>query len=328
MTSNVRKLMARLNPPIKNIPIGEDRKRFSGSSGSMRKALEDAGKYRPGERGRPSELALGFPSPTRIDRSTQTRGGFDADAMTPQDIAAALGLVGDPLAREIFAHLWWPDGAMRTRADLDILIDRAMLGEYEARERERIAASLELHMISKHSKRTAQDWRLQLQRSQARSDSARQRRFPMKLGEYEVVRNAVLNELSEGNLCWKCGGRGEAVIRVEQQRTPAGAPRPIRRTLKGREDPIKIAAPPRPDPSPAPAARAIEAGELLRECDACDGTGIIPVSARDRAEAIAKSWTAFRSNNWIGLYHWTFCHCRAAEARAANRMKAALELGA
>lgn len=65
-------------------------------------------------------------------------------------------------------------------------------------------------------------------------------------------------------------------------------------------------------------------GAVLRDCHACDGTGVRAASNRSRAEAIGRDESTYR-NAWAPVFEWLMERLREEEARAAGRMAAALE---
>lgn len=73
-------------------------------------------------------------------------GSGGIPTLTPQDIAAALGMVHDVLGREILCHVWWPDGAARSRQQLLDHLRDLQLGEWMARVRRLECANLAYHI--------------------------------------------------------------------------------------------------------------------------------------------------------------------------------------
>jgi hypothetical protein len=213
---NVRKLMARLCPPIKPIPAGVEKGRHRGHSASMRAALEGAGRYRTFGRdgdGRPVAAELtGMPSPARIEGVSPTRSGYNPDAITGIDIAHALGLVRDEMARELFCHLWWPDGAARSRPQLEQAIHVAMMTEMARRDRAAAAAKLDCHLIEENVERWRGEHREALRRARSDRDRAIERRWPGTLSGYAAITLGVLDELAEPSHCVTCEGRGEVML--------------------------------------------------------------------------------------------------------------------
>lgn len=94
--------MARLGPQTFRAPDGSRRnvsgpKQADKTLRKVRRALELS--------------SVGVESSTRA-HGTETRS-YDFSAMSPQDIAAAVGFIGDPLSRELFCLARWPGYADR-----------------------------------------------------------------------------------------------------------------------------------------------------------------------------------------------------------------------
>lgn len=270
-TLNVRKLMARLNPPIKVVRPSQmlgNGPRAPAGSPSLRRALEVAGKYQAGEL---TAAGTGF---TRTGGS-ETRSR-NPEALSAIDIAHALGHVQDRFARELFCHLWWPDGAARTRADLEREIHLMLIVEYGNRCRDEVEARLALHLVECSAVQWRPDDRIELRKCRQRMERARARAWPGKLSVYPQIVSAVLDELAAPNHCAMCEGRG-----------------------------------------------TVWAGDIARDCGACDGTGTIPVSDRQRADALKKEWKTYR-DSWCKPYAWLYRECWAKEGFAAKDMRRAL----
>jgi len=132
--------------------------------------------------------------------------------LTPQDIAGALGMIDDRLAREVLCTVWWPDGAQLQRAELDRIVREAQLREWMRLRRELEVAKLAVHVAEDdidgtHGTRSSQ--RAALQRAAETLDEAKARQWPAVGPIYRAVRVAVLAELATPNLCTHCEGRGE-----------------------------------------------------------------------------------------------------------------------
>jgi len=135
--------------------------------------------------------------------------------LTPQDIAGALGMIDDRLAREVLCTVWWPDGAQLQRAELDRIVREAQLREWMRLRRELEAAKLAVHVAEDdidgtHGTRNGQ--RATLQRATETLDEVKARQWPAVGPIYRAVRQAVLAELVTPNLCTHCAGRGEIVM--------------------------------------------------------------------------------------------------------------------
>lgn len=208
---NVRKLIARLNPPIKPLPTDTGRSVHKGHSRSLVQALARAGKYElpvveaggtacPGD---PAYRAQILRTP-----GTATRGGPSADAITAIDIAHALATIKDPLAREIFCHLWWPEGAAREFEALRVNLRNAMYREYARRNQLRVDAAMEVELARLGMVRWKAEDRARLRRAERDRERALAAKFPKRFDRYPAVVDAVLEELAAPNHCAVCDGRG------------------------------------------------------------------------------------------------------------------------
>lgn len=145
------KLIARLGPKVCRMPAGE--KRASAGLPQSEKTL------------RRVKRALGLSgrdSLTRVSGSqTQSQ---DVDAQTPQDIAAALGFIRDPLARELFCHVRWPGYAERDNRETRVLLLRRVLDEGQRRTDEHITAWLSEMLGGNCGRAVAERWPAKLDR--------------------------------------------------------------------------------------------------------------------------------------------------------------------
>lgn len=145
------KLIARLGPKVCRMPAGE--KRASAGLPQSEKTL------------RRVKRALGLSgrdSLTRVSGSqTQSQ---DVDAQTPQDIAAALGFIRDPLARELFCHVRWPGYAERDNRETRVLLLRRVLDEGQRRTDEHITAWLSEMLGGNCGRAVAERWPAKLNR--------------------------------------------------------------------------------------------------------------------------------------------------------------------
>lgn len=197
---------------------------------------------------------------------------------TPQDIAAAVGMVSDELAREVFAAIWWPDGARLTRDRLLEMVGARQAQQLERQWRAVQVARLELHLAEDNAAgrvHLSPLDRVQLEGARARVAMARALCWPATAPMYRVVRVAVLDELAEANRCPTCAGRGEV------------------------------------------------RGLVTSKCATCDGSGIVPVSDRQRAERIGRDESTYRAK-WRGLYEWTYTLLAGAEQTGAAAVSRAL----
>lgn len=127
------KLIARLGPKVARLPMGEKR-----AARGLPQSEKTVRKVR-----KAMQLATvgGVESITRVHGS-QTQS-IDCDAMTPQDIAAALGFVLDPLAREVFCLARWPGYAERDLLETRVLVLRMVMDEGQRLQDEAITAALQ-----------------------------------------------------------------------------------------------------------------------------------------------------------------------------------------
>ena len=127
-------LLAKLGPKVAKMPSGERKVSADCLQGprslpKVRKALE-------------LRNVSGVQPMTRVTGS-QTQS-LDYDAMTPQDVAAALGFIKDPLAREVFCLARWPGYAERDLSETRVLILRRVMDEGQRLQDEAITAWLQV----------------------------------------------------------------------------------------------------------------------------------------------------------------------------------------
>lgn len=134
------------------------------------------------------------------------RGGIPE--LTPQDIAAALGMVKDELAREVFCAVWWPDGARLNARGLDLLLARVQFAEWRRRMEKMLDA--QLAVAASRADRNAEAE----QRGESMLAEATAQMWPALVQEaYALVRRAVLDELRAPEPCAECDGVGSFVHR-------------------------------------------------------------------------------------------------------------------
>lgn len=132
--------------------------------------------------------------------------GGGVPLMTPQDVAAAIGMVPDGLGRELLLAVHWPDAAKRTRARLLELMTIEQLCEHNAREQAMYRALCQIATADARDKvRVTTAYR-----------AAHAARWPMMVIKYEPltlaepyqhIRLAVIEELTHPRQCPVCGGR-------------------------------------------------------------------------------------------------------------------------
>ncbi len=215
--------------------------------------------------------------------------------LTPQDIAAALGMTPAGLGRELL-QMVWIDGYAQTTLDrtLDMIVDMQR-AEWMRREQQMLDAVL---AVAVHSGGET------LRRAQRKYADAHAARWPAwvdnaELGTlsagYTRTRQAVLAELGAapesmvrrwygdllagqaGRRCERCAGRGHVTSDM------------------GVEMP----------------------------CVACSSTGQQQVSNRSRARMIQLAESSYRET-WAAVYDWTYAQCSDAMGRAWSAMSDAI----
>ncbi len=170
-------LLAKLGPKVARIPAGEKR-----VSKNLMTAKKTARKVRAA-----MELATigGVEASTRVHGS-QTQS-MDYDALTPQDVAAALGFIADPLAREVFCLARWPGYAERDVSETRVLILRKVMDEGQRRQDEAITAWLQVELNPSHNHRLDADRR-------------QREKWPARLGMYPRMVDLAMLHLDGSGL--------------------------------------------------------------------------------------------------------------------------------
>ena len=148
------KLIARLGPKVARLPMGEKR-----AARGLPQAEKTVRKVR-----KAMQLASvsGVESMTRVHGS-QTQS-MDYDAMTPQDVAAALAFIRDPLGRELFCLTRWPGYADRDNRETRVLLLRRVMDEGQRRADEHITAWLSEMMGGDCGRAMSERWPVKLDR--------------------------------------------------------------------------------------------------------------------------------------------------------------------
>lgn len=128
---------------------------------------------------------------------------------TPQDIAAALGMVNDVIGREVFCMAWWPDGARLTRKDLRDSLKNLLFEEYCDRYRVMAAASLEVHLLE--NAQTPEAKRM-LSKAKSELQAAKKASWPRNLEKFGIVAETAITEVCAPKVCKTCGGRGQLAL--------------------------------------------------------------------------------------------------------------------
>lgn len=140
------------------------------------------------------------------------RGGIPE--LTNIDIAGALGMIQDHFARDVFCACWWPDGAIRTHQDVARDAMNRIVIEYAKREREAVAARLELNIAqcaaAAKGRITPPDREI-LRNCEIAVSRANGRCWKWNSVAYCRMFDAIIKEIRSPRLCWECNGRGERV---------------------------------------------------------------------------------------------------------------------
>jgi len=134
-------------------------------------------------------------------------GGSGKGELSPQDIAAAIGLCRPGLGRELVCRLWWPDGAALSPEVLDAQLRQAILAEWMRRARDLQVARLAVHIAEDDPRH-----RGQFHAAKSALTEAKARMWPSVGPTYRKIREAVLTELSGPRTCPECGGRGSVTV--------------------------------------------------------------------------------------------------------------------
>jgi hypothetical protein len=141
------------------------------------------------------------------------RGGIPE--LPTEDIAGALGMVKDELAREVFCACWWQDGARLEQQGLLRLIGLRQRAEIDHQWRAIQILRLDLHIAVDEmtAKRISSVFdRVIRARLEARLKEAKAHCWPSQAEMYSVIRLAALEELRAPNHCRVCDGRGRMVV--------------------------------------------------------------------------------------------------------------------
>lgn len=235
----------------------------------------------------PCELVAKLnPGAVRLDGGG--RGGVPE--YTAQDIAAALGMIGNDkdlpapvranliFAREVFCAVWWPDGARLVWRELDAILAARQFGEWRERADALVTAQL---AVAQAAMRDGAEALAQLRRAEAWLERARGVMWPA-LGEptYALIRSAVIEEMRATRTCTACNGR--ATVRT---------------------------------------------GELVVACQTCVGSGRLPISDARRAASIQRNEGSYR-RTWRDVYEWTLRMVADADREGRDALRERLSRAA
>lgn len=137
------------------------------------------------------------------------RGGIPE--LTPQDLAAAVGMVSNDLAREVFCWIWWPASSKEATAKVRALVLDEVLREFNRRYAAADAARARLRECEARAALTNRD------NDEAGIEAKRARRvfeqvhstvWPATMATYPKILDAVVEELRQPRHCPDCDGRG------------------------------------------------------------------------------------------------------------------------
>jgi hypothetical protein len=175
--SSTDSLLAKLGPKVAKIPAGE--RKVSADLLCSEKTLAKV------KRALSLRTVSGVKAMTRVTGS-QTQS-LDYDAMTPQDVAAALGFIKDPLAREVFCLARWPGYAERDVSETRVLVLRRVMDEGQRLADEAITAWLQVELAPSS-------------RSRAEAEQRMARKWPSRLEMYPRMVDTALRYMDGSGL--------------------------------------------------------------------------------------------------------------------------------
>lgn len=136
------------------------------------------------------------------------RGGLPE--LTPQDIAAAVGMCQDERAREVFCMIWWPQNAAATARTRQMLLT-AVLAEFNTRYAAVDVARRELRTLEAEAalrNATSDEMRRDLARAKSVVNQLHAAVWPARMEKYPRIIDAVIEEMRSPRHCPDCEGRG------------------------------------------------------------------------------------------------------------------------
>lgn len=219
---NVRKLIARLNATSMRIQPGRAKKQHTvpGVRLSDAARLAVSGEHRSslGEVEPALKLVPGIESITRVHGS-QT-WSWDPEKLTAIDIAGALGMVPNGLAREVFCAIWWPDGARLAANELRSQLMRRLRDEVTKRRGAALDAWLRMEFARADVREAAPAERRAAERALSAAkqalEEAKAREWPVDGERYSRLLDAALRNLEEARPCDDCKGEGKVLERGKE----------------------------------------------------------------------------------------------------------------
>lgn len=150
---------------------------------------------------------------TRLNAATArydvARGGVPE--ITAQDVAGALALVADPLARDVFCCLWWPDSTALNRERVQKALRDRIWSEFSRRHRAAQIAKLDLNIaegeLAARRAPTAEE-RREVDARRMAWERLHRDLWPGTMATYPQLLRAVLTEFAAPRHCATCKGRG------------------------------------------------------------------------------------------------------------------------
>lgn len=151
-------------------------------------------------------LARLNPSVCRFDIGA---GGWDH--LTPQDVAAALGMVPSSLGRDLLVWCWWPDGSTVSGEALLDRVTTILLDEYSRRAEAKLVTSraLTAALTRADLKRVVPaELAAECRRLKRAAEAAKAEAWPDKPATLALVAKGALDELRRIDHCPACKGHG------------------------------------------------------------------------------------------------------------------------
>lgn len=142
-------------------------------------------------------------------RFTIGAGGWDH--LTPQDVAAALGMVPSSLGRDLLVWCWWPDGSTVSGESLLDRVTTILLDEYSRRAEAKLVTgrALTAALTRADLKRVVPaELAAECRRLKRAAEEARAEAWPDKPAELAKIAKGVLEEMTRIDHCPTCKGRG------------------------------------------------------------------------------------------------------------------------
>lgn len=127
------------------------------------------------------------------------------------DLAAALGMMDDRLARDVLCALWWPQAPAALSAAVDRTVRDAQMQEWLAQRKTLETAKLALYIAQDDAdagRAPSAFHRTRLRQARSELEAVKAQQWPGIGPIYRSLRQAVLAELAQPQLCEACAGQG------------------------------------------------------------------------------------------------------------------------